>query len=245
MNTGSLETMLVGLFAITSPIAILPIFVAATAGQNGTQQRKTALIATATYLVVALLALFVGNAMLSFFGISVSALRVAGMAIVAVIGWKMLNAPTPSDGGADGEASGGLPGLGTGSKPTRHHLHTASNTKIAIANPARTGAAPSPVGVGLMPLGFPIYAGPGVISVIIAWGSGAKSVYIAALVAILANAAIILALDFLATPITRLIGEKGLLVTEKVFGLIVVAIAVAGMAGALLVLFPGLAKTGP
>lgn len=244
MNTGSLETMLVGLFAITSPIAILPIFVAATTGQSGTQQRKTALIATGTYIVVALLALFVGNAMLSFFGISVSALRVAGMAIVGVIGWKMLNAPTPSDSGEADDSSKGSPLPGSHAKPARHHLHSASNTKVAIADPASPGPAASPVGVGIMPLGFPIYAGPGAISVIIAWGSGAKSVYFAALVAIFANAAIILALDFLATPITRLIGAKGLLVTEKVFGLIVVAIAVAGMSGALLVLFPGLANTG-
>ena len=79
------------------------------------------------------------------------------------------------------------------------------------------------------------------LSVIIAWGSGSKPVYLSALVAILSNAAIIIVLDFLAAPITRLIGEAGLLVTEKVFGLIVVAIAVTGMTSALLVLFPGLA----
>jgi multiple antibiotic resistance protein len=92
-----------------------------------------------------------------------------------------------------------------------------------------------------MPLGFPIYAGPGVLSIVIAWGSGPRPVYLAAAIAILANAAIILALDFLATPITHLIGAQALLVTEKVFGLIVVAIAVGGMASALLALFPGLA----
>jgi multiple antibiotic resistance protein len=44
----------------------------------------------------------------------------------------------------------------------------------------------------------------------------------------------------LAAPITRIIGAEGLLVTEKLFGLIVVAIAVGGMASALRELFPGL-----
>ena len=92
-----------------------------------------------------------------------------------------------------------------------------------------------------MPLGFPIYGGPGVLSVVIAWGTGAKPVYMAALIAILVNAALIIILDFLAIPITRLVGAQGLLATEKVFGLIVVAIAISGMTGALLVLFPGLA----
>jgi len=232
VDTSSFVTMTVALFAITGTIAIIPIFVGVTDGQTAPQQRKTALIAAATYVVAGLIALFVGNAALSVFGISVPALRVAGMAVVAVIGWQMLNAPTPtaSDAGGDGGDAG---------KDT-HHLHAASNTKVAKPGAAVRTKIPSPTAVGVMPLGFPIYGGPGVLSVIIAWGSGAKPVYVAALVAILVNAAVIVMLDFLATPITRLIGAEGLLVTEKVFGLIVVAIAVTGMASALLALFPGL-----
>jgi multiple antibiotic resistance protein len=244
VDTKSFITMIVSLFAITAPIAVLPIFVAATEGQTGGQQRRTALVATATYVGAGLIALFVGNAVLGFFGVSVAALRVAGMAVIAVIGWKMLNAPTPSSDDAvagEGASGGGI--SGTADKPHKrsHHLHTASNTKVAVGDPSKRSRVPSPLSVGIMPLGFPIYAGPGALSVIIAWGSGAKEVYIAAIVAILANGCIIVALDFLATPITRLIGAEGLLVTEKVFGLIVVAIAVTGMSSALLVLFPGLA----
>lgn len=212
--------MIVGLFAITAPIAVLPIFVAATDGQTDSQRRATALIAAATYVVAGMIALFVGNAVLRFFGVSVAALRVAGMAVIGVIGWQMLNAPTPPS-------------------EDSHHLHAASNTRVPAVSAGKAKQGPLPSNVGVMPLGFPIYAGPGVLSVIIAWGSGEKPVYTAALVAILVNAAIIIALDFMATPITRLIGTRGLLVTEKVFGLIVVAIAVSGMAAALVVLFPG------
>lgn len=228
MDTSSLLTMIVALFAITGSIAIIPIFVGVTEGQTNPQRRRTALIAVATYVVAGLIALFVGNAALSVFGISVSALRVTGMAIVAVIGWKMLNAATPvAPKQRDSDAA----------STTRVHHHIASNTRIVQATPAK--AASSPASVGIMPLGFPIYGGPGVISVIIAWGSGAKPVYLAALIAILANAAIIVALDFLATPIVKLVGAEALLITEKVFGLIVVALAVSGMASALLALFPG------
>ncbi|CAM3134194.1 UPF0056 membrane protein [Sphingomonas antarctica] len=221
LDTGALVTMIVGLFAITAPIAILPLFVASTKGQTPVGQRRTALIAAATYIVAGLLALFAGNAALGVFGVSVAALRVAGMAVIGVIGWQMLNAPTPTNDG-----------------PARSHHHRASNTHVSTV--ADRVDAPSPSSVGIMPLGFPIYAGPGVLSVIIAWGSGSRPVYLAATVAILVNAAIIVALDFLAAPITRVIGEKALLITEKVFGLLVVAIAVGGMASALLVLFPGL-----
>lgn len=49
-------------------------------------------------------------------------------------------------------------------------------------------------------------------------------------------------LDFVATPITRLLGANALLTTEKVFALLNV-IAVGGLASALRVLFPGLAET--
>ena len=225
MDTSSFVTMIVSLFAITGSIAIIPIFVAATAGQNSPQQRKTALIAAATYTIAAVVALFVGNAVLGFFGISVAALRVAGMAIVAVIGWKMMNAPTPSAHVMSDDDSS------TGDKA--HHLHVASNTMIAKVGATGPNEIPTPSGVGIMPLGFPIYGGPGVLSVVIAWGTGAKPVYMAALIAILANAALIIILDFLAIPITKLVGAQGLLATEKVFGLIVVAIAISGMTGAL------------
>jgi multiple antibiotic resistance protein len=224
LDTTSFLTMTVALFAITGSIAIIPIFISATDGQTAAQRRETALIAASTYVVAALIALFVGNAALKFFGISVAALRVAGMSVVAVIGWNMLNAATPIP--TDGDT---------------HHLHTASNTKIPKARASsEPNKVPSPLVVGVMPLGFPIYGGPGVLSVIIAWGSGSSPVYLAALTAIFANALVIISLDFLAAPITRLIGASGLLITEKVFGLIAVAIAVTSIASALLVLFPGL-----
>jgi len=237
MNESSLLAMIVGLFAITAPIAVLPLFIAATDGQTGAERRKTALVATATYVIAGLIALFIGNAVLSVFGVSVAALRVAGMAVIGVIGWKMLNAPTPNVAAAGATST-------SGSGKRTHHLHSASNTRITVATTVPANGGPSPVSVGIMPLGFPIYAGPGVLSVIIAWGSGARPVYLAALAAIVANGAIILLLDLLAEPITRVVGAEGLLVTEKVFGLIVVAIAIGGMASALLVLFPGLAGTG-
>lgn len=224
VDTTSFLTMAVALFAITGSIAIIPIFVATTDGQTPAQRRETALIAAGTYVVAGLIALFVGNAALQFFGINVAALRVAGMAVVAVIGWKMLNSATPIT--AD---------------PRDHHLHVASNTKVPAPQKSASAVDASPVSVGVMPLGFPIYGGPGVLSVVISWGTGPKPVYLGALLAIGANAIAIIALDFLAAPITRLIGVEGLLITEKVFGLLVVAIAVTGMSGALLALFPGLA----
>jgi multiple antibiotic resistance protein len=223
MADTALLAMFMALFAITAPIAAVPLFVAATEGQSGRARRKTALVAGATYLIASLVALVSGNSVLAFFGVKVAALRLAGMAVVAVIGWRMINAPTAIAEHSDDQAA--------------MRLHAASNTRIGHASGI---PAPSPLSIGVTPLGFPIYAGPGVLSVIIAWGSGSAPEYLVAVIAIFANAALLVGLNFLATPITRLIGAEGLLVTEKLFGLVVVAIAVGGMASALMVLFPGL-----
>jgi multiple antibiotic resistance protein len=94
MAENALLAILMALFAITPPIAAVPLFVAATAGQSEPERRRTALIAAATYEVAGMVALLAGNAALSFFGVSVAALRLVGMAVVAVIGWQMINAPT-------------------------------------------------------------------------------------------------------------------------------------------------------
>lgn len=225
MADSSLLAMFMALFAITAPIAAVPLFVAATEGQSDGQRRTTAMIAAATFLFAAMVALFAGNAALAFFGVDVAALRLAGMAVVAVIGWQMINAPTVA---AEPPGAAGS-----------QHLHAASNTRIVQAG-AQGRPSPSPLSIGVTPLGFPIYAGPGVLSVVVAWGSGPEPVYMIAIAAILANAALILGLNLAATPITRIIGAEALLVTEKLFGLVVVAIAVGGMASALLILFPGL-----
>jgi multiple antibiotic resistance protein len=219
MDTHAFLTMIVGLFAITGTIANLPLFVAV------------------VYLVFGVVALFAGNAALDFLGVRVAALRVAGMAVVLVIGWRMLNAPTPIRKALT--AKGDEHGHGL------HELvHAASNTTIPVGGrPGPTTPAP-PINLGVMPLGFPIYAGPGMLSVVIAWGSGDGPVHLAAVAAILINAALIVVFDFLAAPLTKLVGPEALLVTEKLFGLLVVAIAVGGMVSALLVLFPGLAGAG-
>lgn len=199
-------TMFMALFAITAPIADLPLFVATTDGQSAIERRKTALITTMTYLLVCGVALFAGNAALAIFGISLPGLRLAGMSVVAAIGWNMVRAPR-------------------------------TDTRTIASGPT---PSPTPQSVGITPLGFPIYAGPGAISVIIAWGSGPEPVYVSAILAILANAALILVLNSAATSVTRLIGAGGLWIVGKLFGLIILAVAADGVASALVELLPGL-----
>jgi len=236
MHDPSLLTMIVGLFAMTGPIAALPVYISATEGQSKEDQRETTYIIAITFIIFCFVALFAGTEVLKLFGVREAGLRAAGMGIIATIGWDMLNAPTV--------ISKSKPkGKNAAANKHKDIHHMASNTHIEQADDDGK-KAPAPSEVGIMPLGFPLYAGPGVISVIISWSSLSSHIYERASLAILVNAAIIIILNFLANPISRLVGPQGLLITEKVFGLIVLAIAVTGIADALLILFPGLAGFG-
>jgi multiple antibiotic resistance protein len=82
------------LLPIANPFSTAPVFAAVTAGMTNRrrlQQARLACIYTFAVLTVALLA---GALILTFFGISIHALRVAGGLIVARIGFGMLN-PSP------------------------------------------------------------------------------------------------------------------------------------------------------
>jgi len=92
-------------------------------------------------------ALFSCKAALNIFGVSVAPLRSRGMAVIAVIDWMMLNiAPRPHD---RENVAQGVPSQGF----QRHDF-----------GGWRRKAEPSPASVGVMPLGFPSYAGLGILS---------------------------------------------------------------------------------
>lgn len=231
MGDPSLLSMIVGLFAMTGPISGLPVFMTATKGQTMEAQHRTILVICVTYIIACFIALFAGHEVLKLFGVSVAGLRAAGMIIIATIGWEMLNAPTVIKKNKVGNRA-------TDQAKNKEIHHMASNTHIEQDG---LDEVREPSEVGIMPLGFPLYAGPGVISVIISWSSLSSHIYKQASLAILVNTAIIVVFNLLAQPIGRVVGPQGLLITEKVLGLIVLSMAVTGIADAALTLFPGLA----
>lgn len=96
-------------------------------------------------------------------------------------------------------------------------------------------------GAAVVPLAIPMMAGPGAIATVIAIGSSDVGIVR------LADVVIIIVLSFLtclmlllAEPIERVLGEQGLMVLTRIFGLLLLAIAVSTIISALSNSFPGL-----
>lgn len=81
------------LFSIVNPISGAFIFRTITAGRTPENRAKLAGLVALNSLGVMMGALWAGSYVLSFFGITLAALRVAGGLVVAMTGWTLLNAP--------------------------------------------------------------------------------------------------------------------------------------------------------
>ena len=91
-------------------------------------------------------------------------------------------------------------------------------------------------GAMVVPLAIPLMAGPGAIATVIAIGNSDRgTVRIADLVIILILAALTGILLLLAVPIERGLGEQGLMVLTRIFGLLLLSIAVSTVMSALTV----------
>lgn len=97
--------------------------------------------------------------------------------------------------------------------------------------------------IGVVPIGIPLLAGPGAISAVIIqmerstdWGHRA-----AVVACILFVCALVWGALSLATPIGDRLGRTGLNILNRLFGLLLAAIAVEVIAAGLRALFPGLA----
>ncbi|MCR9086574.1 MAG: NAAT family transporter [Rhodobacteraceae bacterium] len=87
---------LAALIALVNPLYGLPIFISFTNGYTTAERRRTAMVVTLSVAVTALIAVVVGEEILSVFGISIPAFRVAGGIIIFGIGLSMLNARGPA-----------------------------------------------------------------------------------------------------------------------------------------------------
>lgn len=85
-----------GLLPIINPWSTAVVFLALTANYADDQRRREATLASVYALGVLLTFLFAGALLMSFFGISIPALRIAGGLIVARVGFSML-VPAASD----------------------------------------------------------------------------------------------------------------------------------------------------
>jgi multiple antibiotic resistance protein len=88
--TGSFLTVFAGLFPIVNPLGMAPIFLRLTS--DATEQIRAKLawqIAVGGFALMAV-SLFVGSHILSFFGLTIAAVQIAGGLVIMTAGWRML-----------------------------------------------------------------------------------------------------------------------------------------------------------
>ncbi|HYE52602.1 MAG TPA: NAAT family transporter [Azospirillaceae bacterium] len=85
------------LFSIVNPVASALIFSQVTAGRTHRERVRLARLVALNSAIVLLFSLWGGAYVLSFFGISLAALRIAGGFVVAERAWVLLNAPEQNE----------------------------------------------------------------------------------------------------------------------------------------------------
>jgi multiple antibiotic resistance protein len=97
----SLALVMTGLFPVLNPVGAALIAQSLTPNLDDVERSRLAKIVAVNSLVILVVSVLIGTYILSFFGISVPILRVAGGCIIAFAGWQLLQ--TPNVEGSNGE----------------------------------------------------------------------------------------------------------------------------------------------
>ncbi|SEJ81364.1 MarC family protein [Paraburkholderia diazotrophica] len=191
-----------GLFPVINPPAAGFIVLSLVPQATPAERAYLAKSISINSLVILFLSLSIGAYVLSFFGISLPALRVAGGMVIAFAGWKLLHAPTDAD--------------------REPEQKTASDATREASLRARA----------FYPLTLPITVGPGSIAVAIALGTGRPRggialIHLAGVLMALAVlwCSIYLCIRFTAN-IEKLLGPVGTEVAERLFAFVLFCIGI-------------------
>lgn len=189
--------LITGLFPVINPIGSAFIVLSMVPNTTAAERAELAWRITTNSFAILLVSLLMGAYVLTFFGISIPVLRVAGGMIIAVAGWNLLQKPDDDD---------------------------AANEKAQEVNPGahnRSLAAKT-----FYPLTLPLMVGPGSISVAIALGtsspreglSATHFIGVAAALVVLC-ASIYICMRF-ADTLERWLGSGGTKIVMRLFALV-------------------------
>lgn len=191
------------LLAIIDPIGNLPFFVSYVGQEKPAVQRWLALFLALTVLVMLQVFFFAGEYILITFGVSMAAFRIAGGILLLLIGIDMVR----------------------GSRATAHDQESSTSENTTF------GQARRRFHKLLIPLGVPLFVGPGSISTVILYGDRATS--LAAKLELSFVIAFVALIVFLCLCtgqwIRKFLGDAGLDVSTRLLGLLLAAIAVQFM----------------
>ena len=201
----------ISLFSIVNPFSAIPAFVGLTAELPPPDRRRVTRQAAVAVFVILTVSYVAGESLLRFFGISVASLRVAGGMLVLGMAWSMLQAKMSP------------------SKQTPEEAREAEESSAERPN------------MGVVPVGMPLLAGPGAISVMIIAAGRTDDLtgHLAVLAATLTVSLLAWIILLAAGPIAKALGRTGMNIATRFMGLILAAIAVEFITSGLGEIFPG------
>lgn len=189
-------TVFVTFLVIIDPVGVLPLFVALTHRQGRELRRRTAMRAIAVAAITLAVFAVAGQPLLRLLGITLPAFRIAGGILLLLLSIDMV---------------------------------FARKSGIRWTTAAETEEAEESVDVAVFPLAIPLIAGPGALtSVILLMGRAHGDIMLQAIVIGLMLLVLGLCLvSFLfALPLMDRLGVTGINVVDRVFGVVLAALAV-------------------
>lgn len=125
LNWNEYSKLLIGLLSLTDPLAATPIYLSLTKQFEQKQQRRVASLTAFSFIAILLFHVFLGPELLSYFGITIGAFRVAGGILLLLIGIDMMRKD---------------PGMLEGASPNGSHPTLVALIPLAVPLTAGPGA---------------------------------------------------------------------------------------------------------
>lgn len=197
------------LFSVLNPIGTVPIFVGLTQDYTKKERSRVSLWTAVNVFIILIISFFIGQYVLSFFGITISALRIAGGIIIASSGFSLLNGKFSKNRGID--------------KKVQQDIENRND-------------------IALTPLAMPMLAGPGSISLLIAFYQEHHSpneIIISSL-AIIIVALIIFLILRSAHYLAKILGQSGIVAISRIIGFLTIAIGIQYIISSVLSIIRGI-----
>lgn len=202
--------LVAALFSVLNPIGTIPIFVGLTQDYTKNERAKVSLTASINVAVILLISFLVGQYVLTFFGITITALRIAGGIIITNSGFSLLNGNFSKNKGIN--------------KQVEREVQTRQQH------------------IALTPLAMPMLAGPGSISLLIAYYQDHQSTH-EILFSCLAIVAVAFAIYLILRSghyLAKLLGSSGIVAISRIIGFLTIAIGIQYIISAILSIIRGI-----
>ena len=197
------------LFSVLNPIGTVPIFVGLTQDYTKKERSRVALWTGVNVFIILIISFFVGQYVLEFFGITITALRIAGGIIIASSGFGLLNGNFSKNKGIN--------------KKVQQDIENRND-------------------IALTPLAMPMLAGPGSISLLIAFYQehDTTNEIITSSIAIAIVAFVVFIILRSAHYLAKYLGASGIVAISRIVGFLTIAIGIQYIISSVLSIIRGI-----